>query len=140
MDAVRACMKCGCYEPFAGRTDECCREMTNEKCVFKGKGTAEKGNKKRKTTGGGVELHYNRCVIMSQLPCGITVPGLGYVLQEWEVQNIEMTEEATGDGSKTAVVDFKDPDIAASIVEHMDNGVIETNEKMVQVRVEFKVD
>ena len=30
----RACNRCGCYEPFAGATDECCINKYGEHCQF----------------------------------------------------------------------------------------------------------
>ena len=34
VDNMRACIKCGCYEPFQDRTDECCRRVYGKPCVF----------------------------------------------------------------------------------------------------------
>ena len=31
---VRACTKCGCYEPLRGMTEECCLRVRNQACVF----------------------------------------------------------------------------------------------------------
>ena len=34
MDAMRACIRCGCYEPFQDITDECCFQRHGTSCVF----------------------------------------------------------------------------------------------------------
>ena len=48
--ALRACFKCGCYEPLAGMTDLCCRVTTGQDCQFDRK---DEGEPSRQTKRGG---------------------------------------------------------------------------------------
>ena len=41
MTGWRACRRCGCYEPFAGKTDLCCYTTNGGECVFEDQTTEE---------------------------------------------------------------------------------------------------